>query len=159
MEIDLTSIIIGIAALSTFFIPIGIHQYSQKHKVKKTRKSFDTAAETYSLHIDDMEVLRNRIAIGIDIENHCILHLKNQKETIMEIDDVQSCKLFKNHRSETKDDGTKTHIVVMGIHIKFKQIRSQEMKLPLFEVNEGSIFGDEEITIHRWIGKINSVLK
>lgn len=159
MEIDLTSIIIGIAALSTFFIPIGIHQFSQMNKFKNTRKSFDNAAKLYSLHIDDMEVLRNGIAIGIATENNCILHLKNQKETIIELHDVQSGKPFKNLRSETAGDGIKTNTVEMGIHIKFKQNQISDMKLPLFEGNEGSIFGDEDITIHRWIDKINSAMK
>lgn len=159
MEIDLTSLIIGIAALSTFFIPIGIHQYSQKNELKKTRKSFEDAVEVYNLHINDMEVLRNGFAIGIDTQNHCILHLKNQKETLIELDDVQSCKFFKDLRSKTTDDGTKTNTVTMGIHIKFKQNRSREMKLPLYEGNEGSIFGGDEITIHRWIDKIHSAMK
>ncbi|MEX0944942.1 MAG: hypothetical protein WDZ38_04650 [Balneolaceae bacterium] len=159
MEIDLTSIIIGIVALSTFFIPIGIHEFSQKFKLKKTRKSFDDAAKVYDLHIDNMEVLRNGFAIGIDTQNHCILHLKNQKETVIELDDIQNCKLFKDLRSETADDGTKLHTVRMGIHIIFKQNRSLEIKLPLFEGKEGSIFGDEEATIQRWIYKIHSVLK
>jgi hypothetical protein len=159
MEIDLTSVIIGIAALSTFFIPIGIHQFSQKYKFKKTRKSFDDAAKVYDLHIDDMEILRNGFAIGINTQQHCILHLNNQKESIIELDDVQNCKLFKDLCSEIADNGTKIHTVRMGIHIKFKHNRSLEIKLPLFEGKEGSIFGDEEVTIHRWIYKIHSVLK
>lgn len=159
MEIDLTSIIIGIAALSTFFIPIGIHQFSQKNKVKKTRKSFEEAAEVYSLHIDDMEVLRNGLAIGIDTQNHCILHLSDQKETMIELDDVQSCKLFKDLRRETTVDGTKTHTVLFGIHIKFKQNQNLGLKLSLFEGNEGSVFGGEEVIIQRWIDKIHSAMK
>lgn len=158
MEIDLTSIIIGIAALSSFFIPIGIHQFSQKNKFNKTRKTFYTA-EFYSLHIDDMEVLRNGFAIGIDTENHCILHMKNQKETIIELHDVQSTRLFKDLRSEKADDGTKTKTVSMGIHMKFKQNQSREMKLPLFEGGEGSLFGGEYVKIHTWIDKINSATK
>lgn len=156
MEIDLTSIIIGIAALSTFFIPIGIHQFSQKNKFKKTRKSFQDASEAYNLHIDDMEVLRNGFAIGIDIQNHCILHVKDQKETLFELEDVRNCKFFKDHRTREADDGSKTQTEVMGIHIMFNQNQSREIKLPLFE---GSTFGGEEVTIHRWIDKIHSAMK
>lgn len=159
MEIDLTSIIIGIVALSIFFIPIGIHQFSEKNKLKKTRKTFENAAEVNSLFIDEMEVLRNGFAIGIDTQNYCILHLRNQKETIIKLENVQSCKLFKNIRSEKTVDGTKTHTVLIGIHIKFKQNQCQEMKLSLFEGNEGSAFGGEEVIIQRWIDKIHSAMK
>ena len=156
MEIDLTSIIVAIVALCIFFIPIGIYQFSQKKKLKKTQKSFDDAAQKNNLHIDEKEVLRNGFAIGIDTQNHCILHLSDQKETIIELDDVQSCKLFKDLRRATTVDGTRTHTVVIGIHIKFKQNRNLGLKLSLFE---GKAFGGEKVIIQRWIDKIHSSMK
>jgi hypothetical protein len=106
-----------------------------------------------------MEVLRNGIAIGIDSQNRSLLHLINRKEEVVEIDEVQSCKFYKHHRKETTEGGTETSVQEMGIQVILKKRQDRNMKLPLFEVNEGGIFGGEDFTIRKWIDKIHSIQK
>lgn len=158
METDLTSIIIGIAALSTFFIPIGMYKISQRRKLRTTLHLFRNFALNYGLRIDDVDILRDGIAIGIDFQNKILLHVIDRRETLMDLSDVQSCSLFKHQRKVTGDDGTVKHILTSGIQVKLIKSQTRELQLPLFIRKGGGTFGDEEIVIHKWIVKIKTAL-
>lgn len=159
MEIEITSIIIGIVALSTFFIPIGLYQFSQKQIIKKARKSFDAAAEKTGLHINQMEIIRNGVAIGIDLQQQIVLHVRNGIETLTDIKNVSGCKLFKHQRKDMMGHDNSSFIQQMGILITFHKSQHKDLKLLFFEGKEGSTFGDEGVIIHRWVKNINSALK
>jgi len=158
MEIDLTSIIIGIAALSTFFVPIGMHQFSQWRNENTTRNLFENKALLYSLTIDSSEIFRSNSALGLDLLNRTLLHLKDGKETLIELDDVQNCSSFKHARKQLNNDGTELHILSLGIQISLKTSQTRKMELPLFEGKEGFTFGDEELIIERWVKTIRAEL-
>ncbi|CAN5327000.1 hypothetical protein BH23BAC3_BH23BAC3_35220 [soil metagenome] len=159
MEIDLTSIIIGIAALSTFFVPIGLHQFSHKRNIKKTQEYFESVAENNGLQIDHMEVLRNGIAMGIVVHRQIIIHIKNSTETLLDMKTIASCSFYKHQRKEGTQAGDLCVIQELGIQIALQNRHNRELKLILFEGKEGITFGDEDVIIRRWIDKINSVLK
>lgn len=158
MDIDLTSILIGFTALSTFFVPIGMHQYSQWRKKNKTRDSFVNAARYYGLEIDAPEILRDGTAIGIDIPNRMLLHFKNGKETLIGLDDIQSCSFFKHQQKVLADDGSESQIQSIGIQIVLKKSQARKLNLPIFEGKVGFTFGDEERVAERWIKIIRSSL-
>ncbi|MGF1670632.1 MAG: hypothetical protein ACFCU6_09300 [Balneolaceae bacterium] len=159
METDLTSILIGLAALATFFVPIGLHELSQKQKISKARKSLLALAEKIGIHLNEIEVLRNGTAIGIDSQNKHLLYLKKGTEIILNINKVNSCKPYKNQKNELSEDGNSRTVQEMGIHISFLngQSHKEEEKLIFFEGIEGNVAGDESIIIQRWINKINKI--
>ena len=159
MEIDLTSIIIGLAALSTFFVPIGLYQISQKQIIKKAKTTFDAATQKNRLQIDQMEIIRNGVGIGIDLQQQIMLHVRNGTETLTDLKNVAGCKFFKDHRKNIPGNDNGSYYQEMGIQIIFPGSQSRELKLLFFEGKEGNTFGDEEVIIHRWVKNINSVLK
>ncbi|REL24540.1 hypothetical protein DYD21_18300 [Rhodohalobacter sp. SW132] len=158
MDIDLTSILIGITALSTFFIPIGMHQFSQWRKQSKTRNVFENAARNYGLKFDTSEILRDGTAIGIDIPNRMFLHLKSGNDTLIGLDDIQSCSFYKHQQKKRADDGSESQILIIGIQIVLKKSQTRKLNLPIFEGKEGFTFGDEERVTERWIKNIRSNL-
>jgi len=158
MEIDLTSIIIGIAALSTFFVPIGMYQFSQWRKLSTIRSAFEKKALLYDLNIDTSEIFRDYTAIGLDTHNRTLLHLKYGQETLIELDDVQSCSSFKKKWKQRMGDGSDLNMLSIGIQITLKTSQTRKLELPLFEGKEGFTFGDEEYITERWVKNIRSVL-
>lgn len=156
METDITSIIIGVVAMSTFIIPIGIHELTQRNKSRKTRKTLYAAAAIHDLQIDEMEVLRNGIAIGMDTQKRCILHINKNSENVIHLKDIQSCRIFKDSFTEAADDDTKIIYQSMGIHITFNKHHGKELKLPLFAEKDGATFGGDEVSIRKWIGNIHN---
>lgn len=158
MDIDLTSILIGITALSTFFIPIGMHQFSQWRKMNSTRNAFKNAARNYELHIDTQEILRNGTAIGLDIPGRSLLHFKNGKETLIGLEDILSCSFFKQLHKDSENGGSGSKILTIGIQIVLNKSQTRKLNLPLFEGKEGFTFGDEERIAKEWIQKIKSNL-
>ena len=159
MDIDLTSIIIGIAALSTFFVPVGLYQFSLKKKFKNAKKAFESVAQKYQLQIDQFEILRNGNVIGIDSEKKIVLHLKNGVDTLTELKHVVGCKYYNQQRKVTSDDGNPDVIHELGIQLTFQPRLNYNVKLLFFEGKEGSTHGDERIIINKWIGYIQTLLK
>lgn len=158
MDINLTSILIGIAALSTFIVPIGMHQFSQWRKQITTRDAFEKAARNYDLKIEAPEILRNGSAIGIDIPNRMLLHFKNGQDTLIGLDDIQSCSFFKYQQKSGSVKSSESQNLSMGIQIVLKKSQTNKLNLPIFEGKEGFTFGDEERISERWIKNIRSNL-
>lgn len=156
MEIDVISIVIGIVALSTFFVPIGLYQFSEKRKLKNAKSKFISVADQHDFHIDEIEVFRGGITMGIDMQNRFLLHVKNGKETVVDLEEVQSCTFYKNQRNESTENNTQTLIQEMGIEVTLRNGRKGELRLPTFKGKEGFTFGDEPIITQRWISKIKS---
>lgn len=156
METDITSIIIAILALSIFFVPIGLYQYSEKQKIKNTKKIFDNAAKKYGLKANDLQVLRNKMAIGIDLENHALLHVNHNNETLLDIRNIENCKLYKVQKTLPSEDGLSRTYVEMGICVMLRKGKKHKVKLPFYLDKEGNFFGDENPAIQNWISKINS---
>lgn len=156
MDIDVTSIVIGILALSTFFVPIVLFQLSEKRKLKNAQREFKQVASQHDFHIDEIEVFRGEITMGIDLQNRSLMHLKNGKETVVDLEEVQNCTFYKTQRNEPTENNIQTSMQEMGIAIKLRNGRNGELKLPTFRGKEGNTFGDEPVITQRWISKIKS---
>ncbi|MEX0661838.1 MAG: hypothetical protein WEA58_15285 [Balneolaceae bacterium] len=159
MEIDVISIVIGIVALSTFFVPIGLYQLSEKRKLKDARSKFKSVADEHGFHSDEMEVFRGGITMGIDLQNRSLMHVKNGKETVLNLDEIQDCKFYKTQHNEPAENDTTTSIQEMGIAVSLRNTKNDDLRLPIFKGKEGNTFGDESLITQRWIRKIKSVQK
>lgn len=152
METDLTSILIGLASLATFFIPIGLYQFSQKRKTKQTEKAFLNAAAKHRLSINKHEILRNGIAIGIDGSKQTLLHVIGNESRIIRLSTVANIKSYKSLKKEDVEDGSHINIQETGIHIHLQN--QGAVKVPVFRGKEGSTLGDETRIAERWIRTI-----
>lgn len=159
MEIDIVSIIIGIASLATFFVPIGLYQLSVKRKKHSLQTVFKGAVEKNALHIDESDFLRNEIAIGIDLQKKIILHVHKGIDTLLDIRTMKSCRSYKQERREKAENGSLTITLEMGIQIAHRHGTNLDVKVPLFQAREGSVYGDESIIINKWVNKMNALIK
>jgi hypothetical protein len=152
METDLTSIIIGLASLATFLVPIGYYQLHEKKGLKEVKKHFLKKADDLGFQTGDIEILRNRAAIGMDKNNEELLYLHGNRFELIELTNVVHCSIFTNQKKDLdSDDGV---IQQIGIHVKLQN--GVGIKLLIFEGKEGTLFGDERLIAQHWIGKINS---
>jgi len=158
MDIDLTSILIGIAALSTFIVPAGMYQFSLWRQHNSTRDAFGNAARNYGLQIETPEILRSGTAIGLDIPNRMLLHFKNGEDTLIGLNDIQGCSFYKQMKKVRAEDGTESQIQSIGIQVVLKKSPTGKLNLPVFEGKEGFTFGDEERIAERWIKNIRANL-
>jgi hypothetical protein len=155
METDLTSIIIGLASLATFFVPIGIYQHHEKKGQKEAKKRFLNKAEEIGFQIGDVEILRNHAAIGIGKNYEQLLYVLENEYEIVELTDVVDCTVFKNQKQDAgRGDGG-----IRQIGLRLKLHKGSGIKLPVFEGKEGTQIGDEGLIVQRWIEKINSASK
>lgn len=152
METDLTSILIGLASLATFFIPIGLYQFLQKRKAKLTEKAFFSAAAKFRLSINRHDILRNGIAIGIDDSKQTILHVIGEDSRIIHLSTIAGIKSYKSLKKEDLEDGSHINIQETGIHIHLQNRGA--VKIPVFRGKEGSTLGDETRIAERWIRTI-----
>lgn len=152
METDLTSIIIGLASLAVFLVPIGYYQLHEKKGLKEVKKLFLKKADDLGFQTGDIEILRNHAAIGMDKNHEELLYLNGNQFELIELADVVHCSIYSNHKKDLDSgDGV---IQQIGIHMKLQ--KGLSIKLPIFEGKEGTLFGDERLITQHWIGKINS---
>jgi hypothetical protein len=155
METDLTSVIIGLASLAIFMLPIGYYQLHEKKMTKDAKKQFLKRADDLGFQAGDFEVLRNGATIGIGKNLEELLYVNRNQYHLVELTDVVNCSNYKNHM---KDLGSENDVIQqVGIRIKLR--KGLDVKLSVFEGKEGTMVGDEQIIVRRWIDRINSAHK
>lgn len=159
MEIDVISVVIGILALSTFFVPIGLYQLSEKRKYKTALNKFKSAADRHGFQIDEFEVFRGGIVMGIDHQNQVLMHLMNGDETVLKFEDVQNCRFYKTQHNAITENCSLTLILEVGIAISLHDAKHVDLRLPVIKWKEENTFNDESLITQRWIRKVKSVQK
>ncbi|WP_322570371.1 hypothetical protein [Rhodohalobacter sp.] len=151
METDLTSVIIGLASLAIFLLPIGYYQLHEKKSLKEAKKKFLKKADDLAFQAGDLEVLRNRASIGIGKNHEELLYVNGNQFQLIELSDVVKCSNYKSHKKDLdSDDG-----VIQQIGIRIKLLKGLDVKLPIYEGKEGTMVGDENVITQRWISRIN----
>ncbi|SRR6056297_1349617 len=155
METDLISVIIGLASLAIFMLPIGYYQIHEKKKTKDVKKQFIKRADDLGFQAGDFEIFRNRASIGIGKNHEELLYVNRNQYHLIELTDVINCSNYKSHK---KDSGSENGVIQqVGIRIKLR--KGMDVKLPVYEGREGTMIGDEHIIVRRWIDRINSAHK
>ncbi len=155
METDLTSVIIGLASLAIFMLPIGYYQFQEKKGLKEAKKHFLNKAGDLAFQTGDFEVLRNRASIGIGKNHEELLYVNKNQYQLIELSDVVNCSNYKNHRKDLGSDDS----VIQQVGIRIKLRKGLDVRLPFFEGKVGTMIGDEQIIVRRWIGRINTAHK
>lgn len=158
MEIDITSVVIGIASLATFAVPIGYDQFKVKRAKRKAEQYFLTTASDIGFEHGPFEMVHNGATIGIGLNNEELLYVKNSSTyQLVELCDVTSFSTYKSERVLTDNDGLKQNFKEMGIKLSTRH--SGDIKLPVFEGRDGTQHGDESLIIERWLSKINKSVR
>lgn len=155
METDLTSIIIGLASLATFFIPIGFYQHHEKKWKKEVKKNFLKIAEEIGFQIGDIDILRNRAAVGIGKNSEQLLYVLGSQYKLIELTEVVDCTVYKKFKKNP--DRESERIQQIGIRLQLK--KGESINLAVFEGKEGTLFGDERLMAQQWISKIRTARK
>ena len=155
METDLTSIIIGLASLAVFLVPIGYYQHQEKKSLKEAKKQFLKIAADVGFQASGVEILRNRAAIGLDVNHEQLLYVRGSQYEMIELTEVVECKMFRSHKKSSDNQSE----VIQQIGLCLKIQKSLDIKLLFFEGKEGTLIGDEDITLQRWIESVNRARK
>lgn len=158
MEIDITSVVIGLASLATFAVPIGYDQFKVKRAKRNAERHFTETAKDLGFEFGDFEVLQNGAAIGIGLNSEELLYVKDNSDyNLVELCNVTSCSTYKSESVLTDNDGHEQMYKEMGVKLSARN--SRDVKLPTFEGRDGTQHGNESLTIERWITSINKAVR
>ncbi|MEX2345162.1 MAG: hypothetical protein WD604_06070 [Balneolaceae bacterium] len=152
MDIEMSSVIIGLCFLAVFFIPIMYSQRVQKAKNKKIYNLFMDAAKSHQLTISEYDVLDEHSVIGLDNHQNMLLFLRHanggSERVLVDVSKIESCKMINLSRSPGK------HITVvdrLGIRLTFKKGKIPEKQLLFYEGTHGEPLGNEYFLTKKWI--------
>lgn len=157
METDFMSVLIGLASIATFLVPIGYYQMKEKNGVQKAKKQFLQAAMEHGFQAGEYDVLRNRAVIGIGRNGEELLYVHDAGFELVEICDLNQASLYKKTQSVAGEHGEPQKNQVLGLQLKMND--GGHVRLPVFEGRDGTQAGDERIIIQGWIHKIESAKK
>lgn len=153
MDIDITSVVIGIASLATFAVPIGYDQIKVKRFRRNAERNFEKASSDLGFTRGSFDVLQNGAAIGIGLNNEELLYAKSDSNyQLIELNRVTTCRSYKNETAVTGNDGHQQVHKEMGIKVHIRN--SEDVKLPVFQGRDGFQRGDESMIIERWMSNI-----
>jgi hypothetical protein len=155
METDLTSIIIGLASLATFFVPIGIYQHHEKKTKKDSIKHFMKIAAEIGFQTGEIEVLRNHAAIGLGKNGEQLLYVIGTQYKLIELTKVADCTVYKKNKKNPESELER--IYQIGVRLQLEN--GESINLTVFEGNEGTLFGDERLIAQQWISNIRKAQK
>lgn len=154
METDIASIVIGLASIATFLVPIGYYQMKEKKGVKTAKRQFIAVAEDLGFQPVEVVVLRNLAAIGLGKNGEKLLYVNKSKRELIEIVNIDQSVFYKSTQSEHRQNGEPQMLQELGIRLKMRT--DSDIKLPVFEGRDGTQIGDERIIVQGWIQKIES---
>lgn len=155
MEIDITSVIIGLASLATFAVPIGYDQLKVKRAESRAKQQFLATAANVGFQQGNFEVLGNSATIGIGNNSEELLYVKNDMDySLLELSNLSDCSPYKSQKKVLGSGGNSQVMKESGIRLSFP--KTGDVKLPVFEGRDGTQHGDEPIIIERWVSKIKS---
>jgi hypothetical protein len=155
METDLTSIIIGLASLATFFVPIGIYQHHEKKTKKESIKHFLKIAAEIGFQAGEIEVLRNHAAIGLGKNGEQLLYVIERQYKLVELTNIVDGTVYKKHKKYPASESERIHQI--GVRLQLQN--GESVNLTVFEGKEGTLFGDERLIAQQWVSKIRKAQK
>ena len=97
MEIDITSVVIGLASLATFAIPIGYDQLKGKRTESRAKQQFLSTSANIGFQHGQFDLLRNQAVIGIGKNNEELLYVKDSDNySLVELRNIIGYDTFKD---------------------------------------------------------------
>jgi len=153
MEIDITSVVIGLASLATFAIPIGYDQLKGKRTESRAKQQFLSTSANIGFQHGQFDLLRNQAVIGIGKNNEELLYVKDSDNySLVELRNITSCQQYKSQKKVP--DGGNSDQTMKEIGLRINHQNGNEIKLPVFEGRDGTQRGDESIVVESWMSRI-----
>lgn len=163
MEIEISSIIIGILSLATFFIPILYSQKKQKSLHTKMLAKFLEIAANHQLNITINDTPGGRYAIGLDETQQKLLYIDETGDSghrvIIDLKDVRSVKQINIQHSVKTHVGSTTVIDRLGIKLAFRNHQLNDNILLFYVGKNGLPLGNELELVRRWENIVAHKLK
>lgn len=162
MEIDLSSIIIGIIALSFFFLPVFYFEYYKKRATKKFTVHFNQVAQKNSLDLAQYDVWRDQFGIGIDTEAKKIMYYKQkngqENTVILDLSEIKKCRISKEDDRIKTPDGDRRITTRVDLHIEFLSPEKTDVSVEFYKGESGDTVSEEVMFSEKWSKLINSRL-
>ena len=157
MEIDFASIIIGLASIAIFLVPVGYFQIKEKNNIKNAKRQFLETAQDLGFQAGEFDILKNRAVIGIDKNREELLYVNKTGHNLIQLVDVEQPGQFKSSQTVADDSGTEQLVREIGLQLKMRE--GGRIRLPVFEGRDGTQTGNEQLIIQDWVHKIDSAKK
>jgi hypothetical protein len=162
MEIDLTSIIIGIIALSIFFVPIFYYEVYKKRASKKFDKYFTEVARSHDLTLSQHDTWRDRYAIGFDENAGKVIHLRKkngQDETVLiDLSGIKKCRISKADDKIKTPKGVIKRTSRIDLSLAYRNASKTDKLLEFYRGESGDELRGEMALAEKWSRMISSRL-
>jgi len=163
MDIDITSIIIAVAGLSTFFVPIAFDKYKKKNQANKHVSELMKDAELQNIRITDYDVWHETNIIAIDKTSGFLVYrneFQGKPETVtLDLSRVQRCRMFKSDRSVIMQGKTVMVTDKVGILLTLTDQKKPEKKLVFYHADKGPALSVEIPLAEKWASLINTSIE
>lgn len=162
MEIDLSSIIIGIIALAFFFVPVIYFEYYKKRGTKKFTAHFNQVAQNNHLDLAQYDVWRDQYGIGIDSVAKKIMYQKHkngQENTlILDLSELKRCRISKEDDRIKTPNGDRRITTRVDLQIEFLTPKKTDVTVEFYKGENGDSVRNEVTLAEKWSKIINSKL-
>jgi cbb3-type cytochrome oxidase subunit 3 len=165
MDIEISSILMGILFLSTFFVPITWHQLSEKKKKNRTNHVLLEAARSANLNLALQDTWAGKFGIGLDSEKQQLIWVQmpvtpeEARTVIVQLREVARCtpKVSERHIKGLKN----TTSVIEGIALQFtwRKPGKKPLLLDFYRDTHGAIQSTEYALANKWAGLINKQIE
>lgn len=162
MDIDLSSVIISILALSSFFVPI---YYSEVYK-KRTSKTFEAyfmdQARQHNISLAQYDSWRDYYAIGMDENagNVCYLKKKNGQNhfRMVALSGIKKCRVSKTDSKVKTPNGEQKVTNRVELAFMYENSDKADEILEFYTDEYGDTLRNEVPLAGKWSSMINSKL-
>jgi len=162
MEIDLFTIIIGVLALSIFFVPILYFEYYKKRKTKKFTAYFNQLMQNNSIDLFQYDMWRDQYGIGIDTITKKIIYTKQgngQDNTeILDLSEIKKCRISKEDDKISTPNGDRRLTTQVDLHIEFLSPKKPAVFLEFYKGENQDSAREEVFLAEKWSKIINAKL-
>jgi hypothetical protein len=162
MEIDITSIIIAVVGLSTFFVPIAYDKHKKKSQSKQHLSKFMQDAVDQNIQITEYDVWHEKNIIGIDKTSGFVAYRNelsaNPETVVIDLSEVQRCRRYKTDRSVIMQGKTVLVTDKVGLLFTFKDQKKADLKLIFYSAVNGTALSVEIPLSEKWSAMINNNL-
>jgi hypothetical protein len=165
MDIDLSSIIMGIAFLSTFFVPIAWYQLSEKKKKSRAEHALTGAAQEANLNLSHHDTWAGKYGIGLDVEKQVLiwLHLSESadinKTVTVNLHEAARCTMKVSERIIKGLKGAAPVTESIALHIAYRSSSKKPVILEFFNATSGTTQSTEHALSKKWARMIGEQLK
>lgn len=162
MEIDVTSIVIGVGILILFMLPIFFYQLSVSRKDRRLTQLLKEISSKHQASIDEKENFRTGFALGIDKKKNLLFWVHADPETkktesaVYSLSEFDTCSTYRTQSGSGSQDGSTQYEI--GINLKTGNNKNS-VNIPTCSVRQGWLAGDENAQADRWQKKVQLQLK